>query len=93
MLIFSWNYAFRIAEKIAELCYFYAKSYHIMPHYAHIYAANVYDGSVQNNRGIFCIGRCTVVAKVQRGQRTVRPTIVATTVTDCSGLDMLSRES
>ena len=71
------------------------------------YAANVYDGSVQNNRGIFCIGRCTVlVAKVQRGQRAVRPTIVATTVTkstffglctlavtDCSGLDMLSRES
>ena len=65
-----------------------------MPHYAHIYAANVYDGSVQNNRGFF-IGRCTVVlvAKVQRGQRTVRPTIVATTITDCNGLDMLSRES
>ena len=40
----------------------------------------------------FCRGRCTVhvVAKVQRGQCTVRPTIVATTVTDCSGLDMLS---
>ena len=40
------------------------------------YAANVhvyYDRSVQNNRGIFCRGRCTVVAKVQRGQRTVRP--------------------
>ena len=37
------------------------------------YAANVHDGSVQNNRGVFCRGRCTAVAKVQRGQRTVRP--------------------
>ena len=38
------------------------------------YAANVhvYDGTVQNNRGFFCRGRCTVVAKVKRGQRTVR---------------------
>ena len=53
-LIFSRNYAFRIAEKIAELCYFYAISYHIMPHYnAHICAANVYYCSVQNKRGIF----------------------------------------
>ena len=37
------------------------------------YAANVHDGSVQNNRGVLCRGRCTAVAKVQRGQRTVRP--------------------
>ena len=53
MLIFSWNYAFRIAEKIAELCYFYAKSYQIM--FVYMYAANdvMYNGSVQNNRGIF----------------------------------------
>ena len=58
---------------MAELCYFYAKSYHIM-RIMLTYAANVYyDGSVHNNRGIFCRGRCTVVAKVQRGQRTVRP--------------------
>ena len=60
-------------------------------------AANINNNaSVQNNRGIFCRGRCTVVAKVQRGQRTVRPTCSydqTTGVTDCSGLDMLSRES
>ena len=31
---------------------------------------------------LFCRGLCTVVAKVQRGQRTVRPTVIATTVTD-----------
>ena len=37
------------------------------------YAANVFDGFVQNNRAIFCRGHCTVVAKIQRGQRTVRP--------------------
>ena len=51
------------------------------------YAANVYDGSVQNNGEFFCRGRCTVVAKVQRGQCTVRPSY------DRSGLDMLLRES
>ena len=37
------------------------------------YDANVYNGSVHKNRGIFCKGRCTVVGKVQWGQRTVRP--------------------
>ena len=52
MLIFSLNYAFRIAEKIAKLCYFYAKSYH---NYAALcsHMLLMYDGSVQNNCGIF----------------------------------------
>ena len=40
----------------------------------------MYDGSVQNNKGIFCRGRCTVVAKVQRGHVNA-PSDLATTVT------------
>ena len=62
-----------------------------MPHYA-TYAANVYDCSVQNNRGIFCRRRCTVVAKVQRVNAPSDLATTVTLVTDC-GLDMLSRES
>ena len=76
MLIFSWNYAFRIAEKIAELCYFYAKSYHFMPHYAHINMLLMYMYMMvlcKITRELFCRGRYSVVAKVQWGQRTVRP--------------------
>ena len=80
---------FALLKKWQNYAIFMLKVF-ILCHIMLTYAANVY-GSVQNNRGIFCRGRCTVVAKVQLDQRTVRP--IATTVTDCSGLDMLSRES
>ena len=49
------------------------------------------DGSVQNNRD-FLYRALYCSSKSSTGSMH-RPTVVARTVTDCSGLDMLSRES
>ena len=58
------------------------------------YAADVYDGSVQNTRGIVLLRALYCSSKSSMGSPH-RPDAsdLATTVTDCSGLDMLSRES
>ena len=51
----------------------------------------MHNGSVQNNRGIFLYRALYCSSKKFNGVNA--PSDLATTITDCSGLDMLSRES